>query len=214
MSDRIDAVIPALNENETVARVVQTLRKSERIGQVIVVDNHSDDCTAQAARDAGAIVIDCKQRGLGVAVKAGIRATASRRILRTDADISNWDLIWLDKLLSVGPGDLVRACFQSPYDEFPVTRLVAEPLLRMVLPQAATYPLPLTGTYIFNREAFNFDILGDDWSFDISILCEAVRRGVDILNVDIGVLADRERPMSHYVPMATDVMKYLLMKSE
>lgn len=209
-SEQVDVVIPAQNEEDTVGKVVETLISSRRVSRVIVVDHNSQDRTADVAQRAGALTISCSRAGLGNAVKAGIRVATTQRILRTDADIKNWDVAWLDKLLQVRNTDLVRATFVSPYDDLPVTRLVAEPLLQIVFPLAPRHPLPLSGTYVFYREAFDLQNLGDDWSFDISLLCEALRLGVLVENVEIGILSDRERPLSHYVPMATEIMKYML----
>ncbi len=56
---RITAVIPALNEAPSIARVVEGLRKQALLatGDVIVVDNGSTDGTGEIARGAGARVV-------------------------------------------------------------------------------------------------------------------------------------------------------------
>jgi glycosyltransferase involved in cell wall biosynthesis len=82
-----DVVIPARNEAETVAAVVRAARAS-RAARVIVVDDHSTDGTAVAARDAGAEVV----RSQGAASKAlalatGVAATSAPIIVFFDADI-------------------------------------------------------------------------------------------------------------------------------
>jgi hypothetical protein len=80
-------VIPARNEELAIARVVASLPHDS----VIVVDDHSEDGTAEAARKAGAGVVtapDLERGALGKsnACLAGARLLQSRWILFTDAD--------------------------------------------------------------------------------------------------------------------------------
>ena len=66
-------IIPALNEEEAIADVVGEVRR-EIAGEIVVVDNGSDDRTAERAREAGARVIAEPRRGYGRACAAGVRA--------------------------------------------------------------------------------------------------------------------------------------------
>jgi glycosyl transferase family 2 len=80
-------VIPARNEEAAIARVVESLPHDS----VIVVDDHSKDGTAEAARKAGAGVVAAPDLERGVVGKsnaclAGSRLLESRWILFTDAD--------------------------------------------------------------------------------------------------------------------------------
>ena len=81
------AIIPARNEEAVIARAVRSLPPDT----VIVVDDHSEDGTAEAARQAGAGVLPAPplpRNGIGKAnaCAAGARALTSRWILFTDAD--------------------------------------------------------------------------------------------------------------------------------
>jgi glycosyltransferase involved in cell wall biosynthesis len=205
----LDAVIPARNEASTVGPIVYTLKSHPLVRSVIVVDNGSDDVTANVAAEAGAIVVSCPVRGLGRAVKAGIRRAKSDFILKTDADIRNWDAAWVDLLLPQSEQVLTRMVFDSPYDTFPVTRLVAEPLLRRWRRDEPP-PRPLSGTYSFHRLLFDEEVLSDDWSFDVSLLCNALERSLEISNVHVGMMQDRQRGIDHYVPMAGEILEFFL----
>ncbi len=68
-------VIPALNEEEPIGGVVRSIPR-EVAGEVIVVDNGSDDRTAEVAREAGARVVSEPRRGYGRACRAGVNAVA------------------------------------------------------------------------------------------------------------------------------------------
>jgi glycosyltransferase involved in cell wall biosynthesis len=76
----VSVVIPCLDEETTIAAVVREVL-AQGADEVIVVDNGSNDATAQRARAAGARVIHEPQRGYGRACAAGLRA------LRPDADV-------------------------------------------------------------------------------------------------------------------------------
>ena len=66
----VDAIIPALDEEATIAGVIGEFRAHCR--RVVVVDNGCRDRTAERARDAGAIVVAEARRGYGAACLAGI----------------------------------------------------------------------------------------------------------------------------------------------
>ena len=76
----IAVIIPALNEEATIADVVRGI-PADLVDEVIVVDNGSTDATAERARLAGARVIAEHRRGYGGACRAGVRATPQSGIL-------------------------------------------------------------------------------------------------------------------------------------
>ena|GEM_PF-236345 len=85
----LDAVVPAYNEEETIAEVVRELKKTPCIGRVIVVSDGSDDQTAAQAREAGAdLVLDLAQNaGKTNAMKQGVLAAEGDYVLFLDADL-------------------------------------------------------------------------------------------------------------------------------
>lgn len=95
-ASRVVAVIPALDEEEAIASVVEAVR-AEAVDEVIVVDNGSRDRTASRAVAAGARVVREPQRGYGSACLAGVRAAAGCDIL-----------VFLDGDGSDVPADLAR----------------------------------------------------------------------------------------------------------
>lgn len=85
---KIAAVIPALNEETTIAAVVETLSRVEEIERVIVVSDGSEDRTAANARQAGATVIEHPEnRGKAAAMKTGFQAADADVILFMDGDL-------------------------------------------------------------------------------------------------------------------------------
>ncbi len=82
---RVSVVIPALNEEASVAFVVGRIPRHVA-EEVIVVDNGSTDRTAQVAHNAGAIVVREGRRGYGAACLAGSAAAKGDVLVFLDAD--------------------------------------------------------------------------------------------------------------------------------
>jgi glycosyltransferase involved in cell wall biosynthesis len=83
----VSVIIPALNEAGNLpALVAATL--SQRVAEVIVVDNGSTDATATVAAAAGARVLREPRRGYGYACAAGSAAAAHPILVYLDADHS------------------------------------------------------------------------------------------------------------------------------
>jgi glycosyltransferase involved in cell wall biosynthesis len=77
---KLSVIIPALNEEESLPFVLGELPWSS-LDQVIVVDNGSQDRTAEVAAAHGALVVHEGQRGYGAACLAGVRAALEADIL-------------------------------------------------------------------------------------------------------------------------------------
>jgi len=80
-------VIPAFNEQESIADVVSRVRGRGAWREVLVVDDGSTDLTAARAAEAGARVVRHPyNKGNGAAVKTGIREAQGAVVLLMDAD--------------------------------------------------------------------------------------------------------------------------------
>lgn len=93
---RVAVVIPALNEAESIGRVVRELSRAVLETQVagcrvIVADNGSTDGTAEEARRAGATVVHALRRGYGTACLAALAALVpgEETVLFADGDGSD-----------------------------------------------------------------------------------------------------------------------------
>ncbi len=92
---RIGVVIPALDEEAAIGRVVDAV--PGWVDEVVVVNNASTDDTATVARAHGARVVDESRRGYGVACRAGIDAL-------DDSDV----VVFLDGDFSDRPEQMAR----------------------------------------------------------------------------------------------------------
>jgi glycosyltransferase involved in cell wall biosynthesis len=88
----VTVVIPCLNEAETIGESVRrahaALGRLDRPCEVLVVDNGSDDGSAELAAAAGARVIHEPRRGYGSAYLAGFAAAETDYLVMVDADLT------------------------------------------------------------------------------------------------------------------------------
>ena len=82
----VSVVIPAYNEEGTIADVVADFLAEPHVDEVVVVDNNCRDRTAELAAGAGARVVTESAPGYGCALKAGMDAVESDIIVLTEAD--------------------------------------------------------------------------------------------------------------------------------
>jgi glycosyltransferase involved in cell wall biosynthesis len=95
----IDAIVPARNEASTVAGVVEACRGCAYVREVIVVDDGSEDATADVARVAGAKVVSLVSAGSKAhAMEAGVEASDADAILFVDADCLGLTGVHLDEI--------------------------------------------------------------------------------------------------------------------
>ena len=89
---RVSVVIPCLNEAGNIQECIRTARRvldeNGISGEIIVVDNGSDDGSAELADAAGATLVRQPERGYGNAYLAGFDAARGDYIVMIDADLT------------------------------------------------------------------------------------------------------------------------------
>ena len=87
MDHNVTVIIPAYNEEESIGQVVSCIRGLYPDFGIVVIDDGSEDRTADISQAAGAYVIRHPyNKGNGAAVKTGIRHAKSEIVVLMDAD--------------------------------------------------------------------------------------------------------------------------------
>jgi dolichyl-phosphate beta-glucosyltransferase len=202
---RLSVVVPAYDEADRIGDTVRRLRDGlEGVAanggaEIVVVDDGSDDGTADAALAAGAtqVVVQPRNRGKGAAVQAGVLAARGRTVVFTDAD------------LAYGPDQVARvvAAVEDGWDvaigdrRHPDTRtLVAPSRLRAWGSRAINWLgyAVLLGNYRDTQsglKAFRSDVARfvfartriDGFAFDIEVLHLAERHEFSLIEVPVDV---------------------------
>lgn len=97
----IDIVFPCLDEAQALPWVLERIPSFAR---AIVVDNGSTDGSAELARELGAEVVHCEQRGYGAACHAGLVAARAELVgfCDCDASLDPGDIVGLVAALAAG----------------------------------------------------------------------------------------------------------------
>ena len=226
----VSVVIPALNEEETVAGVVRAARGS-CANEVIVVDSDSTDNTAVNARKAGATVLNWReiapeipvQPGKGEALWRGVRAATGDIVVFLDADVTTVQAGWVDGLAGEFVDKrvhLVKATYARALDGAPrgggrVTELTAKPLLRLLLPDLPELDQPLAGEYAIRRSTALEVPFVAGYGVEAGLLIDvASLHGPSSLSqVDLGQKIHRNRPLSELSGMAETVARTILARA-
>ena len=99
MSQIIRVIIPAYNEEQSIAKVINDI--PQIVSEIIVVDNNSNDFTSKEAKIAGATVIHEKRLGYGYACLKGLEFICNNNYT---TDI----VVFLDGDYSDYPEELVK----------------------------------------------------------------------------------------------------------
>jgi glycosyltransferase involved in cell wall biosynthesis len=130
------AVVPALNERDSVAAVVE--RVANYVDEVIVIDDGSSDDTGAVAAGAGAIVIrHPDRRGVGAAVASGLvraKDVGATAVVQVDGD-GQHDADGIRDLLAAldsGADLVIGTRFERGFDMVWVRRLALAIFARLI----------------------------------------------------------------------------------
>lgn len=100
---KISIIIPAFNEEKTIADVVKKVRSFFTEAEIIVINDGSEDNTARIAKDSGAIVFNHPYNiGNGASIKSGIRMATGELFVFMDGD-GQHDPADIDAMLAYFP---------------------------------------------------------------------------------------------------------------
>lgn len=231
----VTVVLPALDEEDTVAGVVDTIHPllGGLVDELVVLDSGSTDDTAARARAAGARVLSREEAVPGLDPVAGkgevlwrsLAATSGDLIAFVDSDLIKPDPAFVPKLLGpllLGDGiHLVKGYYRRPlrvsgsedtHGGGRVTELVARPLLAALRPELTCVLQPLGGEYAGTRELLEAVPFAPGYGVEIGLLLDTYDRlGLHaIAQVNLGVRKHRNRPLHELGAMSRQVIGTML----
>ncbi|OXM62410.1 glucosyl-3-phosphoglycerate synthase [Amycolatopsis vastitatis] len=236
----VSVVIPARNEEATVGAIVSAIReelKGKVVDEILVVDSHSTDATAEVAAAAGADVVAqdavfpalAGLQGKGEALWKGVAATTGDLVVFVDGDLYDFTTTYVTGLLGPLLTDpsvayvkgfyhrpLNGAAGSEPEGGGRVTELVARPLLNMFWPELSGFVQPLAGEYAGRREVLEGIPFVVNYGVEIGHLIDLVElRGLDALaQVDLGHRVHRHQSTQALGRMSGQIMQTLFDRLE
>jgi len=194
----ISLALPALNEEKTVGKVIQTIKKTlmkdvPLVDEIVLMDSNSTDRTRQIAKEHGVPVFihqhllpDMKPRaGKGEALWKSLLVTKGDIIAWIDTDIVNIHPRFVYGI--IGPLLLNRNIqFVKGFYRRPlrvgnkvqaggggrVTELTARPLLNLFYPELSGVVQPLSGEYAARREALELSTFYSGYGVETGLLID------------------------------------------
>lgn len=210
----VDAIVPAYNEEESVAHVINVIKELDYIDNVIVVNDGSSDNTEAVATDAGAKVITHQtNKGKGAAIKTGVNVSDADVVAFIDGDIKNLSSKKVDcfiRPILEGNADITKTKFARESGR--VTELTAKPLLKFFFPEV-DYEQPLSGQFAAKRSILKKMEFEEDYGVDVGIVLDAEVRGIKIFEVDIGAIKHDMSPLSDLHEMANEVVRSIIIRA-
>jgi glucosyl-3-phosphoglycerate synthase len=226
----VSVCLPARNEAATVGPIVSAIRSHlvevvPLVDELMVVDDHSSDGTAQVARDAGATVVDASSiltdhslgHGKGEALWKSVHACTGDLIVWCDSDITDFDPQFVTGLLGPLVEDPGVAFTKGFYERLErdgvgggrVTELTARPLLQLLFPDLASVVQPLSGEYAGRRSVLERLPFTVGYGVDLGLLIDVHRLvGPEaMVQVDLGRRHHRNRTLVELGPQALAVLQ-------
>ncbi|MDI9437938.1 MAG: glycosyltransferase family 2 protein [Euryarchaeota archaeon] len=167
-------LLPAYNEEESIGTLLRNVRKC-RESRVLVIDNNSNDRTAEIAKKSGANVLKEHKQGKGFAVKTGFENIKSEFAVMLDAD-NTYD-----------PKDAQKLLKPLMEDEADV---VLGSRLRGKREEGSISRFNLLGNHLLSFFASLLysnvsDVCTGYWAFKKSVIEQLLRDGIDSDGFDI-----------------------------
>jgi glucosyl-3-phosphoglycerate synthase len=226
-SRTVSVVLPALDEEATVATVVASIRPllGTLVDELVVLDSGSTDRTVEVAAAAGARVVRRTDvlteleplPGKGEVLWRSLAATSGDLVAFVDSDLvdpsPDFVPMLLGPLLLDPDVALVKGFYRRPLATEPegggrVTELMARPLLSALRPELSGVIQPLSGEYAGTRELLEAVPFASGYGVEIGLLLDAhaIVGLAGIAQVNLGVRRHRNQPLAALGLMASQIL--------
>jgi glycosyltransferase involved in cell wall biosynthesis len=206
---RVTAVMPCLNEERTLGACIEKAQRAFRemgiVGEVVVADNGSTDCSVDIAESLGARVVQEPRKGYGFALMAGIAAARGTIVVMADADESyDWTslgefVIKIEEGYDLVMGNRFKGGIE-PGAMPALHRYLGNPVLSTLA--RVMYRIPIAdfhcGMRAFTREAFErMCVRTSGMEFATEMIVNASHAGLRIAEIPTRLYPDKRDRAPH-----------------
>ena len=238
----ISLALPALNEEKTVGKVIETIKtalmdKGPLLDEIVLIDSRSTDRTREIAESLGVPVYIHQEllkdygerRGKGEALWKSLYVTSGDILLWIDTDIVNIHPRFvygvIGPLLSDPRVQFVKGFYKRPLkvgDKVQaggggrVTELTARPMLNLFYPELSGVIQPLSGEYGGRRQALEQMHFFSGYGVEIGLLTEMFEKfGLSsIAQVDLLERIHHNQPLEALSKMSFVILQALMRRLE
>ncbi|MEW6070524.1 MAG: glycosyltransferase family 2 protein [Candidatus Thermoplasmatota archaeon] len=188
---KVSIIIPTINEEESIGRVIDEIPKNLD-AEIIVVDSNSTDRTVEIAKSKGARVINEPRLGYGRAYKTGFENATGEIVVALDGDLTypaykikefvdelekeNLDFITCDRLTKLEKGIMST---KHKFGNF-VLNLFTRLLFGLKINDSQS------GMWIFKKKILGqLKLISDEMAFSEELKIEAWRKGFKVKEIPI-----------------------------
>ena len=238
----ISLALPALNEAETVGKVIRTVRRAlmddvPLLDEIVLMDSASDDRTREIAAQEGARVYVHQELLPAYGARAGKGEALWKSLLVTRGDIVAWidtDIVNIHPRFVygvIGPllldprVQLVKGFYRRPLrvgDKMQVgsggrvTELAARPLINLFYPELSGMVQPLSGEYAGRRSAVEQVPFFSGYGVETGLLIDVLERfGLSaIAQVDLRERVHHNQPLEALGKMSFSIIQVVVSRLE
>ncbi len=238
----ISLALPALNEEETVGKVIRMMKKElmEKVpllDEIVLIDSNSTDRTREIAQDEGIPVYIHQQllerlgarRGKGEALWKSLLVTRGDILAWIDTDIVNIHPRFVYGILGpllINPHiQVVKGFYRRPLKVGEkmqaggggrVTELTARPLLNLFYPELSGVVQPLAGEYAGRRAALERAVFFSGYGVETGLLIDIYEHyGLNaIAQVDLLERIHHNQPLDALSKMSFAIIQTVMRKLE
>jgi glucosyl-3-phosphoglycerate synthase len=211
----VTVIIPTLNEQSTISRVIQLVKKKPAVTEILVIDDKSLDNTIKNAKSENVKIYTSTKLGKGASMRDGMLLSNNEIIVYLDADILTYPENIIDLLtepIISDKADFIKSFFDRQAGR--VTELVAKPLLSILFPELAYFSQPLSGMIAGKKSFFEKVTFENDYGVDVGLLIDMHHFGARILEVNIGYIENRMQSWEQLAKMSKEVSTSILKRAE
>ncbi|HUO78099.1 MAG TPA: glycosyltransferase family 2 protein [Thermodesulfovibrionales bacterium] len=227
-------VIPAYNEEEHIAGVLDDVKKSNPTADILVVNDGSSDKTSELSRQKGVMVLDIPFNiGYGGAVQTGFRFATEEGydfVITLDGDAQH-DPASVQNLIEArereGADVIIGSRFLgAPYSMDTARRIGVFIFSRIArLYTGITFTDPTSGFLLLNRTVFSYLSAGDNYPLDypdVNIIMALHKKKFKVREAPVRMVEKRQgksmhsglRPLVYVARMFLAILMVLLRKED